>query len=95
MRRVNYIDWMKALGMFFIIWGHLNPEYIKDCIYTFSVPSFFVISGFLFKPSDWQTFCKKKLGWIDCTLHSSDNICDSFFRFCKDDIWRFELIIFS
>lgn len=62
MRRVNYIDWMKALGMFFIIWGHLNPEYIKDCIYTFSVPSFFVISGFLFKPSDWQTFCKKN--WV-------------------------------
>lgn len=43
---VNWIDWMKTLGMFFIIWGHLSPELLKDCIYTFSVPSFFVISGF-------------------------------------------------
>jgi len=56
---VNNIDWMKTLGMFFIIWGHLSPEYIKDGIYIFSVPSFFIISGFLFKPSEWRLFLSK------------------------------------
>ena len=50
---------MKVIGMFLIIWGHLSPEYLKDCIYMFSVPSFFIISGFLFKTSDWRTFLYK------------------------------------
>jgi len=47
--------------MFFIIWGHLSPEYIKDCIYMFSVPSFFIISGFLFKPLEWRLFLSKNI----------------------------------
>lgn len=52
---------MKVLGMFLIIWGHLSPDYLKDCIYMFNVPSFFIISGFLFKSSDWKTFVKKNI----------------------------------
>lgn len=48
----NWIDWMKALGMFFIVWGHLSPAHLKDVIYAFNVPCFFIISGFLFKGTD-------------------------------------------
>ena len=33
----NWIDWMKALGMFFIVWGHLSPVHLKDVIYAFNV----------------------------------------------------------
>lgn len=58
---VNWIDWMKALGMYLIIWGHLSPTHIEDFIYSFNVPSFFVISGFLFKEVDWRTFWHKNL----------------------------------
>lgn len=58
---VNWIDWMKALGMFLIIWGHLSPTNLEDFIYSFNVPSFFVISGFLFKEVDWRTFWHKNL----------------------------------
>ena len=61
---VNWIDWMKVLGMFFIIWGHLSPCILKSFIYSFSVPSFFMISGYLFKTSDWITFFKKNLKGI-------------------------------
>ena len=25
--RLIYIDWMKAIGMFFIVWGHCFPPY--------------------------------------------------------------------
>lgn len=57
----NWIDWMKALGMFFIVWGHLSPEHLKDVIYAFNVPCFFIISGFLFKDKDWSTFWKKNI----------------------------------
>lgn len=50
---------MKTIGMFFIVWGHLSPDILKNSIYTFSVPSFFVISGFLFKPVEWRVFWSK------------------------------------
>lgn len=52
---------MKVLGMLFIVWGHLNPEYLTHFIYTFSVPSFFFISGYLFKVRSWPEFIKKNL----------------------------------
>jgi len=52
---------MKTLGMFFIIWGHLSPEYLKHFIYTFSVPSFFIISGYLFKTCPWKKFLAKNM----------------------------------
>ena len=34
--RKEYIDWMKALGMLFIIWGHCFPEGMSDFIYAFN-----------------------------------------------------------
>ena len=61
---VNWIDWMKTIGMFFIIWGHLSPNILKSFIYAFSVPSFFMISGYLFKASDWTSFFKKNFKGI-------------------------------
>lgn len=46
--RVVWIDWMKTLGIYFIIAGHcFGPGY--KIVYAFSVPLFFVISGFLYK----------------------------------------------
>lgn len=61
---VNWIDWMKTIGMYFIIWGHLSPNILKSFIYAFSVPSFFMISGYLFKASDWTSFFKKNFKGI-------------------------------
>lgn len=45
-KRLVWIDWMKALGMYFIVAGHFFSIYHKY-IYIFSVPVFFIISGFL------------------------------------------------
>lgn len=47
MERKNWLDWMKVIGMFTIILGHLFPNGIVPFVYSFSVPLFFVISGFL------------------------------------------------
>lgn len=47
-KRLLWIDWMKALGMYFIVAGHFFSVHYKY-IYIFSVPVFFVISGFLTK----------------------------------------------
>lgn len=61
MAKVHYywLDWMKAIGMYFIVAGHLSPvgyEYI----YVFSVPLFFIISGFLAKHEKEALFWHKQ-----------------------------------
>lgn len=45
--RQNWIDWMKAISMFLIVWGHMFPKIMTNFIYAFNVPVFFVISGML------------------------------------------------
>ena len=45
----NWIDWMKVLGMFAIIWGHCFPQLFSDFLYAFNVPLFFFISSYLSK----------------------------------------------
>ena len=46
--RLPWIDIMKVMGLFFIIYGHMF-SYGYQYVYAFNVPVFFVISGFLFK----------------------------------------------
>lgn len=44
--RKNWIDWMKAVGMLTIVWGHCFPEGgVSEFLYAFNVPLFFIISG--------------------------------------------------
>lgn len=45
--RYYWVDWMKVLGMFLIVWGHFFPKSFCDAIYSFNVPLFFCISGYL------------------------------------------------
>ena len=57
--RLDWIDWMKALGIYLIVLGHFYSVGEKF-IYVFHVPLFFVISGFLNKKeTDGQVFWKK------------------------------------
>ena len=54
-KRLNWVDWMKVLGMYVIILGHTFPEGLCAFIYSFSVPLFFFISGFLDKrATSWK-----------------------------------------
>ena len=58
-KRLEWIDWMKALGIYLIVLGHFYSIGEKF-IYVFHVPLFFVISGFLNKKeADGQVFWKK------------------------------------
>lgn len=45
--RKVWLDWLKVLGMLFIIWGHTFPYNFTNFCYSFSVPLFFWASGFL------------------------------------------------
>ena len=57
--RLEWIDWMKALGIYLIVLGHFYNVGEKF-IYVFHVPLFFVISGFLNKKEvDGHLFWKK------------------------------------
>lgn len=45
--RILWIDLSKVIAIWFIILGHFFPGVIKSFIYSFHVPIFFFISGFL------------------------------------------------
>ena len=60
--RLVWLDWMKVMAIFSIIWGHFFSDgYVY--LYVFSVQVFCVISGFLNRKSpDWKT-CIRKCFW--------------------------------
>lgn len=53
--RLHYIDIARAISILLLVWGHTlghseNSKYIYKIIYSFVVPLFFVVSGFLMSP---------------------------------------------
>ena len=57
--RLDWIDWMKAIGIYLVVLGHFY-SYGEKFIYVFHIPLFFVISGFLNKKeTDVQVFWRK------------------------------------
>lgn len=65
-KRLDWIDWMKALGIYLIVLGHffsLGGRFI----YVFHVPLFFMISGFLSKREDDRHVFWKKL-WYNLVV---------------------------
>ena len=59
--RINWIDWMKTLGMLAIIWGHCFPTLFSPFLYAFSVGAFFTISGYLARKESSQRVFWSKL----------------------------------
>ncbi len=63
--RKNWIDWMKAIGMLMIVWGHCFPDGgTSEFLYAFNVPLFFIISGYLTHREHSMALC-----WDKC-LHN-------------------------
>lgn len=50
-KRINWVDWFKVIGIFLIVIGHtyLSEEGIIFFLFTFHVPLFFFVSGYLEK----------------------------------------------
>lgn len=63
MKSVYYpwVDWAKTIGIFLVILGHggLVDETIRQFIYSFHMPLFFMISGLLYKPVSFTITIKK------------------------------------
>ena len=91
---INWIDWMKVLGMFTIIWGHCFPHLFSELLYSFNVPVFFFLSGYLTKPERENKVFWKKLVvgllipyLVLSVLKASPNI------FSSDGLWSLFAIL--
>lgn len=70
----SWVDWAKVLLIFFVIVGHAgNTGFSQDLIYSFHMPAFFVISGYLYHPKDWRITCKRLL--IPVAVYSLIHLC--------------------
>lgn len=61
--KLQWVEWLKVMAMFFIVWGHCFPKTMSDFIYLFNVPLFFILSGFLTHRPDSSKALGKKL-WL-------------------------------
>lgn len=65
--RKYWIDYAKVFGIFLVVLGHFTPcyrdDYSAQLLYSFHLPLFFIISGYLYKTSD-STTRKQLMGII-------------------------------
>lgn len=63
--RLSYIDIAKGIGIFLVVLGHTRYPYTRDIIYSFHMPLFFFLSGYLLTLSKIDTsfilYLKKKI----------------------------------
>ncbi|MEF2783726.1 MAG: acyltransferase [Clostridium sp.] len=56
--RLVWVDQLKAIGMFFVIWGHsiqrCETKVILKGIYSFHMPFFFILSGLTLNPDKYK-----------------------------------------
>ncbi len=54
--RIAWCDWAKAILIFFMVLCHAGLRGVsREIIYSFHMPAFFIISGYLFHPKDWKS----------------------------------------
>ena len=58
-QRVVWIDWAKAILIYLMVVGHCFPiAWENQLIYSFHMPAFFIISGYLYHPHHWRKTLK-------------------------------------
>ncbi|REA64485.1 hypothetical protein DSL64_02750 [Dyadobacter luteus] len=73
-KRVIWIDFLKGLGIILVVIGHSGiPQKIAWWIWSFHMPLFFVISGYLFKNTE--------LGVLDLVLKKSKSLLIPYISF--------------
>ena len=59
-----YVDLMKAISILLMVVGHNELSYWfgglpRSIIYTFHIPLFFILSGYMYKPNELYTTIKR------------------------------------
>ncbi len=58
-KRIEWIDIAKGIGIILVVIGHISQnKIISNFIYSFHMPLFFILSGFLYKPK--EKYVRKK-----------------------------------
>lgn len=75
--RYEFIDIAKVICIFLMVWGHGNlaGENITRWIYSFHMPLFFVLSGFLYKPRHFKEQTKKDFNSLMVPYYLINLIC--------------------
>lgn len=61
-QRIEWIDITKGYGILFVIIAHCHAGKIGTWFYTFHIPLFFIISGYLFSyKKDFKAYIKRKI----------------------------------
>ena len=61
-KRIQYLDIAKAIGIILVIIGHISQnEIITSVIYSFHMPLFFILSGYLYHKGNTKNKIKKIL----------------------------------
>lgn len=61
--RLNYLDVCKAIGIILVVLGHTYglPEVLYNIIYSFHMPLFFIVSGYLYNETKYNDISFNKL----------------------------------
>lgn len=63
--RIKNLDYMRGMGAVLVIIGHATPRSIVGCfIYSFHMPLFFFISGYLYKHRDAKRMIASKVRYL-------------------------------
>ena len=61
-KRLDWLDVAKGFGILLVIFAHTDNSMFRSLIYTFHVPLFFFLSGYVFSNKyDFKTFLIKKI----------------------------------
>ena len=61
-KRLDWLDVAKGFGILLVIFAHTDNSILRSLIYTFHVPLFFFLSGYVFSNKyDFKTFLIKKI----------------------------------
>lgn len=64
-KRIDWIDITKGIGIFLVMLGHTGlPEVFRAWIYSFHMPMFFLISGYLFKIRTQKECIKRSINLL-------------------------------
>jgi acyltransferase len=65
MKRLNYLDNLKGFGIIMVIMGHMSllPIGVNHLIYSFHMPLFFLISGYLYNPKNNSIYDEIKINF--------------------------------
>lgn len=90
-KRIEYLDVAKGIGIMLIVLGHSKlPGIILSWIYSFHVPLFFIISGYLYKPRSISEIVRKGFKQLLIPMFLTNFLCilGLVALFLRSGIWH-------